>query len=416
MFRKQLGQLACVLGLGLLALPVQAGERKEFFLKYRLSRNITEEVGADGQYVEPTPARLGLTEEPKYHSRQPLYATARLGARKETYTLVLDHSKDQPLGYDILYVDANRDGRITADEKLVGELTNQGMVFGPVRLLIDCGREQCPQWFLFRLVEQQVRPESTADRVQIQHHLVVLNAGYYQGVVTFGDQKRLVAVVDADGNGLYNDCLREKDVASDRLLIDQNGDGKLDGGYQSDEAQPLGRIVAVGGRYWQLEVAPDGSSLAVKPLDRPLGTLLLGEGRFSFLVGSDRGVLRVHAEHGIAQLPAGTYRLQEGSYRLTGRNGKDWRFLFKANGESEGKIEVLAGRTTPMALGPPLLPKVTVTEDAGNQLALNLQLQGAGGELVTDVRVGPGEKPPPPRAKIIDATGREVALLDFHYG
>ncbi len=146
------------------ALPVQAGERKEFPLKYRLSTDIAGEYGSEGQYLQPRTRRIALKEEPKYHSRRPLYATMRLGAKKDPYTLVLDNSTGQRLGYDILYVDANRDGTMTCNEKLTGVPTNRGMRFGPLKLLIDCGQEKCPQWFLFRLLESEVQPASAAIR------------------------------------------------------------------------------------------------------------------------------------------------------------------------------------------------------------------------------------------------------------
>src|SRR5713226_527093 len=207
-----LTSLRLILGtsLVLMALSVQAGERKEFPLKYRLSMNITEEVGSVGQNLQPSTTKIPLKEEPKYHSANPLYASVRLGAKKEAYTLVLDHSKGEKLGYDILYVDANRDGRISFEEKLTGAAKNQGMVFGPIKLMIDCGQERCPQWYFFTLSEYEVHSvnlgsdKPAADEnplLEVQRHLKVINAGYYQGEVSFGDQKRLLAVVDADGNG-----------------------------------------------------------------------------------------------------------------------------------------------------------------------------------------------------------------------
>ncbi len=225
-----------------------------------------------------------------------------------------------------------------------------------------------------------------------------------------------LAVVDADGNGLYNDCVRVAGGEGDRLLIDRDGDGKLDGSYQSEEVQPMGRTIQVGGRYWQLDVAPDGSSVSVEPLDKALGTLVLAPGSVNLLLCGDEGVLRIRSDAGMTELPAGKYRLHEYGYRLTDENGKPWRFLFQSDRGKGKTVSVLPGKTANMPLGPPLVPKVSVARASDNQLTLSLEIRDAGDELLTSAQIGKNERPPAPKARISDSTGRQLALLDFHYG
>lgn len=290
--------------------PARAAERKEFFLKYRLSAAIEEEAGGGGQHLElvtnkgkngalPRP----LKEEPKYHA-EPLYAAIQLGVNKEKVAVVLDNSSGRKLGYDILYVDVNRDGRITAAEKLIGDSRQRATTFGPVKLLIDSDGEKCPQWFVFRLYEYE-------SQGQVLRSLSAVNTGFYQGLVTFGNHKRLLAVVDANGNGLYNDGMKDNHRSCERLLIDDNNDGKLDGSFRSEEAQPLGRYVQVGDKYWKLDVAADGSSVFVEPLAKPLGTVRSEQKDYMVLVTGDEGVIRLRSQNGSARLPEGTYRLAQ---------------------------------------------------------------------------------------------------------
>src|SRR5581483_2944145 len=237
-------------------------ERREFFLKYRLPVSINEEVGPGGQRVLASTLRpREIKQEPKYHCREPLYATVRLGVHQEAYPLVLDSSTSAAHGYDILYLDADRDGRITSEEQ-VAPSARSASSFGPVKFMVDRGQERCPQWFMFWFNERAVPRELTA-----------INVGYYRGVVAFGDQKRLIAVVDGDGNGLYNDVAKGANWEGDRLLIDVNSNGKLEAGPLGEESQLLGRFLLVGDRYWRLDVAPDGSSVTVEPMRLPLGTL-----------------------------------------------------------------------------------------------------------------------------------------------
>jgi hypothetical protein len=392
-----------------LAGPALAEGRKEFPRTSRLSLQLTEAVGDGGQFLPPTARKPRVKEEPKYRSSQPLYVTVRLGARRDPFTLVLDSSRGADRRYDLLYVDADGDGRITAGDKVTGSPQKDGALFGPVQLPIDCGGAKCPQWFVFRLTEQELEGGPVFRSFQ------VLNAGSYQGLVAFGDQKRLVALVDADSDGLYNGYLKAANETGDRLLLDLNGDGQLDGGHQSEEAQPLGRYVQVGDRYWRLEVAPDGSSVSVEPLAQPLGTLRAGAADFTLLLNGDEGVLRVRSTAGTARVPAGKYRLGQCTYRLTEKTGESWQFAAQVRGGGP-VVEVPAGGQAAIRFGPPLVPRVTVTPAGRGELRLSLELRGAGGEVYHGVHRGNAERPPVPRARIVDANNRELAVLDFHYG
>jgi hypothetical protein len=273
------------------------GARKEYLLKYRLSVNITRELGTGGQALELTARPSNVREEPKYRSREPLYTTVSLGPNRDTFTLVLDHSKGGDRGHDLLYVDTERTGRISSAQKFSSFLTSSGNLFGPVQFMIDYGQEKSPQWFLFRLSE----------RMEGKGHsqtLTAINAGYYEGVVAFGDQKRRVALVDADGNGVYNDALKGENHPCDRLLIDRVVPDRVLAGAKT---QPLGRYVVVGDRYWKLDVAADGSSLAVQPLNKPLGTIRLGQKDCILLLGNEECLLRVQTTNGVARVPVGKY-------------------------------------------------------------------------------------------------------------
>jgi len=336
-----------------------------------------------------------------------LYFSARFGAKAEPYTLVLDHSKGQNRGYDTLYMDAGRDGRITAEEMFTGMPDTRSIRFGPVKLPIDWGTEKCPQWFLFHFFEYESKEG------QVHRHMHVTNAGTYQGLVTFGDQKQLLAVVDADANGIYNDSFKSAESPGDILLIDRNGDGKLDGGYRSEEAQPLGRYVLIGDRYWQLDLSPDGSAVIVEPLNKPLGTLHADVKDYSMLLLGEQGVLRARSHDGSAKVPAGKYRLFRCDYTLADKFGKRWNFSTQAAKE-EAVMDVPARGEAKVRFGPPLVPKVMASRSA-DELTLSLDLRGSGGEAYSDVRIIEG-RPPVPKVRILDASDRELAVLDFHYG
>jgi hypothetical protein len=388
---------------------VQARDAKEFPLKYRLTVSIAEEVGTAGQALTILSDRKPLKQEPTYVAAKPIYATLLLGADREEYMAVLDTSRPESREYDCLYLDANNDGRISPAEKTAGTPRDAGWAFGPLKLTVSSGGTKAPQWFLFYFVNYETEP---GKRVR---NLEVVNAGFYTGIVQFGSQRLRVALVDHNGNGLYNDYPRAGSWLGDRLLVDLDGNGEFDFRATSEETQPLGRYVLVGDRYWQVEVAADGGKIAVAPLDKPLGGLRCeAAGEFALLLRNAEGDLRVRGRGGVARLPAGTYALVRCQFVLRDSAGRRW--VFTGAGEDKMTIEVPPNGPGKVTLGPPFVPKIEVTRIDKEKIALNLALRGQGNEIYNDIYYNDQIRPPAPKARLYDAGGREVAQLDFHYG
>jgi hypothetical protein len=397
--------------------PGHGGARKsEFPLKYRLAFvAVQEEAGHGGQYLEVETRKERAAGEPAYQSKEPQYVTTTLGAKKQKFQLVFDCSSGGNRGYDVLYFDTDGDGTFSPKEKFAGLARDQGFVFGPVKVMIDCHDDhpdKCPQWFLIQFTEYEY---GDAKDLQVQRNVQLANAGYYEGKVRFGDKEMLLAFADGDGNGLYNSVMkRDGDGQHDRLLLDLNGDGKLDGAYQSDEALPLGRFVEVGGKYWQLDVAPDGASVAITPYDKPLGTIRSEIKDFTLLLAGDDGVLQVRSKSGTARVPALKYRLHQCNYQMS-HEGKVWKFAGQCQGEAVA-IDVPPDGEAKVVFGAPFVPKIAVNA-GGPELTLSLQLRGAGGEIYHDVQMGDNyQRPPAPKVKVLDEQDKVLAQLDFHYG
>ncbi len=112
-------------------------ERKnEFPLKYRLAFvSINEEVGYGGQYLELKTRTSRGEGEPAYKSKEPLCTTATLGAKKQKFLMVLDSSTGANRGHDILWFDADGDGKFTEKAKFTGVPRDQGYVCRPIKCL-----------------------------------------------------------------------------------------------------------------------------------------------------------------------------------------------------------------------------------------------------------------------------------------
>ncbi len=393
----------------LLVIPglARAENKREFPLKYRLSVNVSDEVATATQQLTLLADRVKLNSEPTYHSPKPIYSTMLVGAQQDELGIVLDTSSENGRDYDCLYVDGNGDGRLSADEKLKGIQRETAWTFGPTKMMVHSGTKKVPQWFLFQFADYEIDTDKTV------RSLHALNSGYYTGTVHFGQQKRLIAVVDNNGNGLYND-LTKTGKLGDRLLIDFNGDGEFDIRPTSEETQPLGRYVLVADQYWQVDVAADGSSVAVQPLAKALGTLQSDISEFALLLRDEEGDLRVRGSGGIAKVPTGDYTLVRCQFVLNDQAGRRW--VFTGGGESRVTVKVPANESARLLLGPPLTPKIEVTRIDNEKIALTLSLHGAGGETYNEVYYNDNAKPPVPKARLFDSNGRELAQLDFHYG
>ncbi len=72
-----------------------------------------------------------IVREPAYTAKVPLYGLLAFGPRAEKHVwLVLDRSKPNAPFYDVLYIDRNADGDLTAaDERLLGKVEEKSTVF-----------------------------------------------------------------------------------------------------------------------------------------------------------------------------------------------------------------------------------------------------------------------------------------------
>jgi hypothetical protein len=67
-------------------------------------------------------------------------------------------------------------------------------------------------------------------------------------------------------------------------------------------------------------------------------------------------------------------------------------------------------------LGPPFTPKVEVTRIDKEKVALTLSMHGVGGEVYNEIHYNDNAKPPAPKVRVYDSSGKELVQLDFHYG
>jgi hypothetical protein len=361
-----------------------------------------------GQAMLVSDAPMEPLKLPRLVSKKPAFLTAKLGEGADrAFSFVVDESV-RGAGHDLLYADGNHNRDLTDDRPV--HLTRWRYMKGykPVRLLIEVGGTRVQYHASIVLHGPDDHPDY---RLQ--------SWGYYSGEARFGEKIYPVAVIDHNGNGLFNDLYKGHDdnSAGDLLLIDVNGDGKFEENeFASPEYRPCARRVMVDGRYYDLSPRADGSSFTVAPATTKLATLRSGSDNFALMLTSDGGMLTVRSENGQAQVPVGDYRIYGWRIEQRDRDGSIWiaQGTRYQGAEEAPKLSVQADTTLP-PLGTPLMARLKVDPGGGREFQYTLSLTAASGEEIGDVTRN-GQRMPEPRLKVVNAQGKEIANVPFHYG
>jgi len=172
--------------------------------------------------------------EPAYRSGKPLYGSFTLGnAPNNVITIVVDEAS-----LERIYIDSNGDYDLMNDGAsswgsrapvLVRKETFD------VKYVSGSKMETHPYTVLFMRIPSRD-----------PHHVYYFTDCFRLGEIKFGSVARKVAVIDNNADGLFNDL--ENTV----LLIDTDGDGKLNGRFDSHEWYSAAEPFNVGGKTYEV--------------------------------------------------------------------------------------------------------------------------------------------------------------------
>jgi hypothetical protein len=249
-------------------------------------------------------------------------------------------------------------------------------------------------------------------------------AFYREGKVILEGKTYRMALVDCDFDGRFNEsfvppAVNKYDPGCDVLAIDLDGDSEFIG-HQPDEMpeiMPLSKLINIGGRYYGIEIAEDGSTVEFRQVELQSGVLDLGGKEVSLELWSDAGRKRLSGSEGKWRLPAGRYGLV--SLNLTETDAGDrWTFeMFKAEAGRLRDFEIKPGQTTTFKIGPPFQIRTSMERLGANPfVTVGFELQGQGGELYSGAPKKDGKEPPEPLLKILNGAGQVVQSGQFAYG
>jgi hypothetical protein len=252
----------------------------------------------------------------RYRGGRQRYAQLRYGSPGSVrLTVVLDEAA--PGDVD-LYVDSNRNRRIEARDRVVGEARSWRL---PMQVAVVEGEvtSLTPRAAIFRLGATGLTFSFAA-------------AGYLEGTVNVGGRQHVARRTDGDGNGLLTD-------AQDRLWIDLDDDGRWD---PTSEQFLYTTILPLDGSRYALRSDELGTRLILEPLvgagtvGLKLKTLAGGLGVadvHATLIGRDGSALGLDGEGARVTVPAGEYRVGTLALALEDPSGGPrWNFIFSDDG------------------------------------------------------------------------------------
>jgi hypothetical protein len=430
-----------------------------------------------------------VKKEPTYLSKNPLRSVIKLGSREYAFALDAVPPKpaadsDSALGklqekllkalssqnfvpaYNRLYFDCNGNGDLT-DDGVTEAQQASGMnqpgkcQFSPVKVTIDIDGTK----FDYSLVVS-----SSTSLVPGGGLITVINFGSAtcrEGDITVDGNEHHVVLLDFNCNGRFDDQptpaaenrplgLPPTPRPGDVLLVDTDDSGmrwvsanSLTGPKNSNQLM-VSRVVALDGRFYDMQVSPSGDKLTLNPT-KQLGNISNVPDDFHAVIYNDTGILRVRGNKAAPMaLPEGQWKLlsyeievadyhkpqpsdekkekEEPVMREMGKGqmlvpgggtlpmGHRTLIMAKATADCKSLV-IRAGDTLAIPFGPPFRPVVTAGKmnPDGETLPLALALIGLGGEQVNNVAVE-GQRPPKPTFTITDDKGKVIEEGNFEYG
>jgi hypothetical protein len=269
-----------------------------------------------------------------------LYGLVPVGPKPETALSIVWCPKSA--GGPELWLDANGDGRLSADERhpMPGR---ELAISATIAVQLEPQPKRVQRTLLFR-------------RSALGDGLRYAVRGFAQGSLALGGAKHAVLLVDGNADG----CLDT--VGQDRVWIDLNGDGRFDA---LTEQFPLGRPIVKAGEVYVVRSDPLATAVSASQRSAAQGKLRLALARkpaaisqLSVELISDLGELVVIDKLDQAvPVPTGQYRVSWVKLEMADPAGQPWTYSFRQDAVKNYTVET--GKETAVAMLDRLAMNVT---------------------------------------------------------
>lgn len=382
-----------------------------------------------------------VKKEPEWKCAHPLKAAISVG--DASLLLVFDSTDLEKEGYNGLVVDLNGNGDLTDDEPIAakptwGRLSSSHIMreFPDLKVSVRAGQTAYPHSFQVQAVSYKIRRGEGKDAKELRYtYAQFTSAAVREGELTLDGKPYSLLLVDYNGNGRFDDLGsvsgnilpmdgRVFADEGDRLILNpKEFDRRLPAHGLSHQrgTHPVGPLVCIEGKFYDLEITPAGDRLKLEPANVPLGKVTSDNPAWNVVLYGPQGLLKLTGQAGREiPVPAGEWRLLEyamlSSWEAAGTGPS---YLTAQGTKNCTAVEVKAGQTTALSFGQPFKPTVLAADrrssQASDKCELEMKLIGAAGEVCTGLVVN-GRSPADPSFVIAGANGEKVASGSFSFG
>ena len=362
----------------------------------RIGRN----DAADLSSVDPKTISQRQIELPKFTSDKPLLfhwrAFTSVEQRAESgpaekpalQLLAIDKSKaDGP--YDLLYIDADLDGKLDA-KPITGKCASQDGVEQTDFLQVTIALGQDGYCLDLHL--------TYADR---QGRLKAEAACWREGEITAGERTFWCTLFDANANGRFDEPYNRR--RGDVIRIAAKDDKSHLNRLTDCLTRNVGKYVEIDGQYYELTISPNGSSVSLTAARPAMGKVFVQDSIDSFSLTGQNGQFFCKASAEGSSVPAGMYDLCRWQQDRKAGDGKAWSAIAQAS--SIARFQVLAGDSVAL---PPLQPLQCQVRCFLDQSMVYQRFVGLRGEQVNLLMEG---KPAPAQELTLEPLGAQASAL-----
>lgn len=357
--------------------------------------------------VKPTHVR----ETPPDAPTRPVYFTVRVGDDELTGTTYRSTVRPQDVK---LYLDTDGDG-LWSDEKMYLGLWQRMFAlsvtyfFGPVSTSLPGQRGQGGAFYAQCAGGERV---------------TFYPAFYRNGKVTLKAKTYKIAVVDSDFDGRFDRTFVPPASGSrypgcDVLVIAPEYKEKFTFTTETEASDflPLSRLVQVEGTYYEIDVAPDGSTIEFREPRIEYGTLDLGGADVKMTLYSDAARQCLRGASDTWRLPAGRYSAVELELGQEDVQGRQWQFKQGRGGSGRlSDFEIRPGQATSFDMGPSFQIRTSMGRGSRGDVWVDFEIEGLAGESYQPGGMRDGTMAPEPGFTILDNAGQIVHSGRFKYG
>ena len=394
--------------------------------------------------LSSSPPPFGNWILPKFVGNSPLFGVVSLGDLE--FRAALDRLAPDDKAYNRLVFDLNRNGDLTDDEPLSGEVSFYNRqnyfscAFPPIDLQIDVDGQTLPYCLRLRVAGSIAPDPEMAPSLSPQIYLSALAHCVYLGEFALDGAGYRFALADASGNGVFGDAPAVHPGS-------RYADGALFAGGDvfalAPSGQPLrsadgvacGRHLALGHRLFEIQLDLPNGSMLLRPVESGIAFLAPSSHvlSMSLFAPDSNGSLMAFSCDGPIPAPAGNWRLLE--YRMLKKDdwGDDW-FLHGRGASDVSHLPLRDGQTLPLPFGDPLKASAAVGDHSIRRTAtqeimrISMSLLGNAGERIADLRHFSGKltqhkmskraqnRPEEATFRIVKPDGELVFSGSFEYG